>query len=131
MKSISNLLMVASLFMLTADLRAQSATPPKYDRTTEAVFHGIVQKVQDRKCPVSGGMGSHVVMKLSDGKVFEVHISTTRFVHQYELLLHVGDELEVTGSKVKFEGVETILARKIRRGTDEFLFRDDQGNPIW
>ena len=38
---------------------------------------------------------------------------------------------EVTGVKVKFEGVDTIFARKIKRGEDEFLFRDGDGKPLW
>jgi hypothetical protein len=39
--------------------------------------------------------------------------------------------LEITGSKVKFEGVETIFARKIKRGTEELVFRESDGKPIW
>jgi DNA/RNA endonuclease YhcR with UshA esterase domain len=47
------------------------------------------------------------------------------------LVFHKGDILEVTGVKVKFEGVDTIFARKIKRGEDEFLFRDGDGKPLW
>jgi len=28
--------------------------------------------MQDRECPVSGGMGSHLILKLLDGKTIEV-----------------------------------------------------------
>jgi DNA/RNA endonuclease YhcR with UshA esterase domain len=47
------------------------------------------------------------------------------------LVFKKGDVLEVTGVKVKFEGVDTIFARKIMRGSDEFLFRDNDGKPLW
>jgi DNA/RNA endonuclease YhcR with UshA esterase domain len=104
---------------------------PKYDKSTEAVFKGTVEDVKDRECPVSGGMGSHLVLKLADGNSIEVHLSLTKFVNQYELTFHKGDVLEVTGVKVKFEGVDTIFARKIKRGEDEFLFRDNDGKPLW
>jgi hypothetical protein len=42
-----------------------------------------------------------------------------------------GDEIAVTGSKVKPEASVVILARKLEKGTDTLLFRDDKGNPVW
>jgi DNA/RNA endonuclease YhcR with UshA esterase domain len=71
------------------------------------------------------------MLKLADGKMIEVHLALTKFVTQYELVFHKGDVVEVTGVRVKFEGVDTIFARKIKRGEDEFLFRDNDGKPLW
>ena len=104
---------------------------PKYDKSAEAVFKGTVDEVKDRECPVSGGMGSHLILKLADGGPIEVHLALTKFVNRYELVFHKGDILEVTGVKVKFEGVDTIIARKIKRGQDEYLLRDNDGKPLW
>lgn len=104
---------------------------PKYDKSAEAFFKGTVQEVSDHECPVSGGMGSHLMLRLTDGKIVQVHLATTRFVRQYELTFHKGETLEVTGVEVNFEGADAIFARKIKRGTEEFLFRDDDGKPIW
>jgi hypothetical protein len=104
---------------------------PKYDKSTEAVFKGTVDEVKDRQCPVSGGMGSHLILKLTDGSLLEVHLALMKFVTQYELVFHKGDAIEVTGVRVKFEGVETIFARKIKKGEDEYLFRDGDGKPLW
>ena len=42
-----------------------------------------------------------------------------------------GDEIAVTGSKVKLEALDVILARQLVKGTDTLLFRDDKGNPVW
>lgn len=108
-----------------------SAAVPKYNKAIEAVFKGTIIDVRDRQCPVSGGLGSHIELKLADGTMIEVHLSTAKFVNQYELVFKKGDTLEVTGVKVKFEGVDTIFARKIKRGEDEFLFRDNDGKPLW
>lgn len=104
---------------------------PKYDKTAEAVFKGVVDEVRDRTCPVSGGMGSHLVLRQADGTVLEVHLALSKFVKQYELVFQKGDVLEVIGVKVKFQGADTIFARKIKRGNDEFLFRDNDGKPLW
>jgi len=115
----------------TAAEKPSGQAVPKYDRSTEAVFKGTVDDAHDRQCPVSGGIGSHLELKQADGSLIEVHLSLTRLVRQYELVFKKGDVIEVTGVKVKFEGVDTIFAGKVRRGNDEFLFRDNDGTPLW
>jgi hypothetical protein len=122
---------VAPVFVLASPQGTPSATVPKYDPATEAVFKGTVQEIRDRQCPVSGGLGSHVVLKLENGNTIEVHLATKKFVDEYELVFNVGDQLEVTGSKVIFEGVETIFAREVKRGNDVYVFRDKNGKPVW
>lgn len=126
---------IAMMAALTAAFALPPAVPtaaaPKYDPTTEAVFKGTVLEVRDRQCPVSGGLGSHVILKLENGTTIEVHLATTKFVKEYDLVFNVGDELEVTGSKVVFEGVETIFAREVKRGNDVYVFRDKNGKPVW
>ena len=135
MKSWRAVLAFVGVLVLSASAWAaqkpENGAVPKYDKSTEAVFKGTVDDVKDRDCPVSGGMGSHLMLKLADGKMIEVHLALTKFVTQYELVFHKGDVVEVTGVRVKFEGVDTIFARKIKRGEDEFLFRDNDGKPVW
>jgi hypothetical protein len=36
-----------------------------------------------------------------------------------------------TGSKVKYGGVDLILAREVVKGSDTLVLRDDKGNPVW
>jgi hypothetical protein len=126
------LALVASLISYSAAAQKPTApSVPKYDKSAEAVFKGTVDEVRDRQCPVSGGMGSHLELKQADASVIEVHLALTKFVRQYELVFKKGDVIEVTGVKVKLDGVETIFARKIQRSDDEFLFRDNDGKPLW
>jgi hypothetical protein len=136
MKSWPAIVLILALVAAIAPVLASpqstaSAAVPKYNAATEAVFKGTVQEVRDRQCPVSGGLGSHVVLKLEDGTTIEVHLATKKFVDEYELVFNVGDQLEVTGSKVVFEGVETIFAREVKRGNDVYVFRDKNGKPVW
>jgi hypothetical protein len=42
-----------------------------------------------------------------------------------------GDEIAVTGSKVKQETSDVILAREMVKGSDTLMFRDDKGKPVW
>jgi hypothetical protein len=104
---------------------------PKYDPAAEATFQGTVEEVRDRQCPVSGGMGSHIILRLSASKTIEVHLAATKFVKTYDLVFNKGDVVTVVGTKVQFEGVETIFAREVIRGGETFVFRDKDGAPIW
>jgi DNA/RNA endonuclease YhcR with UshA esterase domain len=104
---------------------------PKYDRTAEATFKGTVEEVRNRQCPVSGGMGSHLILKLATGNTIEVHLATMKFVKTYDFVFNKGDVVTVAGMKVRFEDVETIFAREVTRGSDTFLFRDKDGTPVW
>ena len=104
---------------------------PRYDPATEATFKGTVEEVRDRQCPMSGGIGSHLIVRLSPSQTIEVHLATTKFVKAYDLVFNKGDIVTVVGVKVQFEGVETIFAREITRGGETFVFRDKDGTPIW
>ena len=124
------LVLVAGPPLVLGQKNASHAVP-KFDRSAEAVFKGTVEGVHDHQCPVSGGLSTHLTLKQSDGSLIEVHLALSRFVRQYELVFQNGDVVEVTGVKVKFDGTDAIFARKIKRGDDEFLFRDTDGKPLW
>ena len=129
-------LLILMLFLgLTLGAVAQNSpapkkSVPKYNPAAEAVYKGTVDDIRDRQCPVSGGVGSHILMKL-DGAVIEVHLATTEFTKMVEINLHKGDQIEVTGWKTEFEGVQTIFAREVKHGNDIYVFRDKNGNPAW
>ena len=127
------LLAVAMVLVISAwpAFSQQKGNAPKYDLAQEVTVKGVVDEVVDRTCPVSGGMGSHLILKLASGDTIEVHLAPTKFVKNYELVFSKGDQVEVLGSKVNFEGKDTIFARQITRGTDSFVFRDDKGKPVW
>lgn len=103
---------------------------PKYNPAAEAVYKGTIVDLRDRECPVSGGMGAHIILKL-DGNEIEVHLSTTSFTKLVEMNLQKGDQIEVTGWKTEFEGVQTIFAREVKHGNDVYVFRSKDGAPAW
>jgi len=109
-----------------------NSTPklPKYNPAAEAMYKGTIVDLRDRECPVSGGVGSHIIMGL-DGKQIEVHLATVAFTKMIEMNLKKGDEIEVTGWKTDFEGVQTIFAREVRHGNEVYVFRAKDGTPAW
>src|SRR5438067_9153327 len=108
----------------------QKEAVPKYDLAAETKIKGVIDEVKDRECPINGAMGAHLMIK-ADGKVYEVHIAPTKMVKSYDVVFQKGDEVEIKGVKTSFQGVDAILAREIKRGNDDFVFRDPQGKPIW
>ncbi len=104
---------------------------PKYNPAAEAVYKGTVDDLREHDCPVSGGMGSHVMLKLGDGTIIEVHLASVDFTKLVEVNLQKGDAVEVTGWKTELDGVDAIFARELRHGTDVFTFRTKDGKPAW
>lgn len=104
---------------------------PKYNVAAEAVYKGEIVDLRDRQCPVSGGVGSHIILKLEDGSTIEVHLATAEFTRMVEMNVHPGDTVEITGWKTEFEGVQTIFAREVKKGNETYTFRAKDGTPAW
>lgn len=107
-----------------------SKTVPKYDVTAEVKLKGTITDISERNCPISGTMGFHFMLK-SGEQTIEIHVATSKFMKNYEVVLKQGDEVTVIGSKVKFAGEDTILAREVTHGEEVFVFRDKTGKPVW
>ncbi len=126
---------IALVLIVSVAATEQKSEPgvavPKYDPAAETRFQGIVEEVRDHECPVSGGMGSHLMLQLSLDKTIEVHLASTKFVKTYDVVFNKGDLVTVVGTKVQFEGVETIFAREVIRGNETFVFRGKDGTPVW
>jgi len=103
---------------------------PKYDPATEVTVKGVVEKLKDYACPVGGAMGAHLTVRTST-EVLEVHLAPSRFLSEYGIAFAKGDEVEVRGSKLTYQGSPALLARRIDRGNDVFSFRDAKGRPLW
>jgi hypothetical protein len=42
-----------------------------------------------------------------------------------------GDEIALTGSKIKQGEAELFLAREVVKGNNTFALRDGKGQPVW
>ncbi len=102
-----------------------------YDPATETKISGTIEEVKEFQCPVSGTVGYHLALRTGDGVVM-VHVASSKFMKEYEIVFDKGQHIDVVGSKVKLEdGEVAVLAREIVRGQSTFTFRDKQGKPLW
>ncbi len=128
-------LMLAALVVLAAPAQTQKKTTeepavPRYDLAQEVKVKGEVLEVKDYECPVSGGMGAHLVLQTAEGPV-EVHLALTSFLSDYQISFAKGDKVEILGNKVTFHDMPAMLVRKIYKNQVEYAFRDAKGNPLW
>ena len=123
------LLSVACLSPLSAQKPPTKVSGPAYDLKTEVTIKGIVDDVRlvgaDAKTKVT-----RLVVK-SGAQVNEFFLCPQSFLDDMGVSYAKGDELEITGSKVKHDDQEEILVRKVVKGNDSLVLRDEKGKPYW
>jgi len=116
--------------VLSASLASgQKNAPPKYDLQSEAKFKGTIEEV---KLPSKGSDkdAAHLLLKVG-ADTDDIYLCPGSFLDDMGITFKKGDEIAVTGSKVKQDAADMILAREVVRGTDDLMLRDDKGVPIW
>lgn len=109
---------------------------PNYDPATEITVQGIVEEVLQISGPMEGmgrmhSMGgTHLSLK-TDKETLDVHIAPSHFLEQSKFAFAKGDQVEITGSKVKVQGSEAFLAREVKKGDKALTLRDARGVPRW
>lgn len=103
---------------------------PVYSPSSEGSLQGVVQDVQEFYCPISGDVGTHLLVKTDHG-TFQVHIAPLRFLRDKRLTFSRGDQIEVVGSRITYDGQEALIARTMIRGDQTVTVREPNGNPVW
>jgi len=126
------MLFVASLSLYGAPLLAQKSQdtgPPKYNLQTETKMNATVEEV---KLPPKGSEKEVAHLLVKNGtETVDVYLCPMSFLDDMGMSFSKGDEIALTGSKVKQDGADLILAREVVKGTDTLLLRDDKGRPVW
>lgn len=102
---------------------------PKYDLHTEMKTKGTVDEVN--LLPVGSRKDlTELIIKTGDDKI-HIYVCPKTFEEEMGISFSKGDEISITGSKVKQETLDVILVRELVKGTDTLVFRDGKGNPVW
>src|ERR1022692_3396211 len=102
---------------------------PKYDLSTESKMKATVQEV---KLPAKGSEKeiAHLLVRVGTD-TFDVYLCPKVFLDDMGVNFSPGEEILLTGSRIKQGEAEIILAREVVRGNDTLVLRDEKGNPIW
>ena len=107
-----------------------SQSPPKYDPATETTFKGVVQEL--KLVPPSGGRPVVYLVMKSSPDSSQVFLCPKKFLDDMGIEFKPDDAIEVTGSKVKQDGVDLTLAREVVVKSGETLtLRFKDGKPAW
>jgi hypothetical protein len=121
------------LFCLALAFAQESAQTdhgaPKYDQKTESKTKGVVD---DIKVLTLGSRKDFVQLTVKIGSdEVPIYVCPKPFQDEMGINFAKGDEISITGSKVKQEASDVILARELVKGTDTLMFRDNKGNAVW
>lgn len=123
-----------SLLLLVTPGLSQKTQPdvsnlPKYDLHTETKTNGVIDEMNLLSVGTRKDF-TELIIKNGDDKV-HIYLSPKPFQDEMGISFNKGDQIAVTGSKVKQGASDVILARELVKGTDTLLFRNSKGNPAW
>ncbi len=125
------LVCLAAIFLLAPLTVGQKAAEegPKYDVAKEVTIKGTVEDIKEVPNP-KGQIGIYLMVK-SGAETVEVRLCPNSFLKEFEVVFKKGDQLTITGSKVRVDDKDVILAREIESGNSKLVLRDKQGVPAW
>ena len=121
-------------FVLAATLAtaawAQSARGSRiYNPATEATIQGTVSEVKS-VTGQRGWNGLHLTVQ-HDGQSSDVHLGPAHWVAAQGFSFAEGDQVEIVGSKVKYQGSDAYIAREVTKDGKVLILRNEQGIPKW
>lgn len=122
-----HLLVLATLALVTPSAVAQSL--PQYDPATETKVTGTVDEFK-LDPPTGGKPVAYLIIKNGADKT-RVFLCPKSFLDEMGVTFVAGDSVEVTGSKVKQDGADLILAREVIKSGDAITLRFKDGKPAW
>ncbi len=102
---------------------------PKYDLQAEMKTKGVIDEVNLLSVGTRKDF-TELIIKNGDDKI-HIYVCPKPFEEEMGISFSKGDQIAVTGSKVKHDAADVILARELVKGQDKLLFRDANGTPVW
>jgi hypothetical protein len=107
----------------------QPPSAPKYDLQAETKLKGTIEEV---RLPPKGSEKEIAYLLVKSGaNTVDVYLCPQSFLAEMGVSFNKGDEISLTGSRVKHGEADFMLAREVVRGNDTVVLRDEKGNPVW
>lgn len=101
-----------------------------YDTRTVETIRGDIIAIEKVAYRGSRAYGIHLLLKTAAGNV-SVHLGPSWYIARQHLKLAPDEMIEVTGSRVTYEGQPIVIAAEIRKGHQSMMLRDSRGFPLW
>ncbi|MBE7446578.1 MAG: DNA-binding protein [Planctomycetia bacterium] len=101
-----------------------------FDPKTVETISGEVVSV-DIITPMKGMCyGVHLMVK-TDKETISVHLGPGWYIENQDTKIEPKNKIEVTGSRIIFDGKPAIIAAEIKKGEELLKLRDEKGFPFW
>lgn len=98
-------------------------------QTVETVSGEVVK--EEKITPVKGmSQGIHILLKTEKGTI-PVHLGPAWYIDNQDVTIKEKDKLQVTGSRINFQGKPAIIAAEVVKGDQILMLRDKNGVPAW
>ena len=105
---------------------------PGYDPATVVTRHCTVESVDELASGGCQGCEGGIHLRGScGGEKCDIHLGPASYVKGKNFPLAKGDEVEVEGSRVPYDGGTSLIAKEVRKGDAVLELRDDRGLPLW
>ena len=116
-------------FALPSRVAAQEKEPT-YKLGTETTVSGTVTKLFT-KTGQRGTARQRATLKQADGNAIDIHIGPSSYIVDKKMMLKLGDQVTVTGSRVMEGGAPLVVVRRIVRGRQILDMRGADGKRLW
>jgi hypothetical protein len=101
-----------------------------YNPKTVEPISGEVASV-DTITPLKGmSSGVHLMIK-TDQESISVHLGPAWYVQRQDIKIVPRDKVEITGSRITYQGKPAIIAAEVKKGDEILKLRDENGLPFW
>jgi hypothetical protein len=101
-----------------------------YDPKTIETINGEVVSI-DKIIPAKGmSYGVHMTVQ-TDKEKLSVHLGPGWFIENQDIKIEPTNKVEVTGSRVTFDGKPALIAAEVKKGGEILKLRDENGFPVW
>jgi len=101
-----------------------------YNPKTVETLSGEVASVDKFTPNKSMSYGVHFTLKTEKATI-PVHMGPGWYVEKQGVTIAAGDKVEVTGSRIMYQGKPAIIAAEVKKGDQVLKLRDAAGIPAW
>jgi len=101
-----------------------------YNPQTVETLTGEVVSVDKLTPAKRNSYGVHFTLK-TEKDTIPVHLGPSWYMEKQAVTIAQGDKVEVTGSRITYEGQPTIIAGEVNKGGQVLKLRDAAGIPVW
>ncbi len=101
-----------------------------FNPATVETLSGEVTKVERFTAGRGMGQGVHLTLKTAT-ETLDVHLGPSWYLEQQGFTVATGNKLDITGSRITFQGKPAIIASELKKGNQVLILRNAQGVPAW